>query len=100
MLWGRKSLLPKVGITGIDMSYLGSSKCKPLPKVSANLVAIKLFVFIASAAVRGIRSSLSCRDESPVHTTKSTLSLIFSAIHLKVSLTSEIGESQSEVSAP
>jgi len=100
MLCGRKSLLPNVGITGIDILCLGSSGSRPFPKVSANLEAIKLFVFIASAAVRGIRSSLSCREESPVHTTKSTLSLRFSEIHLKVSLTKEIGESQSDVSAP
>jgi hypothetical protein len=48
----------------------------------------------------GIFSSLSWRAESPVQMTKSIESLSSSRIQSKVALMSEMGESQSDVSAP
>lgn len=95
MLWGRKSLLPKVGTTGMERRASWVAE-----KVSTNLSATKRFEASTSAVVRGCFSSLSWRAESPVQTTKSTLSRRLSVIQSKVALTREKGESQSVVSAP
>src|SRR6187402_702687 len=97
MLCGRMSLLPNVEMIGIDRAFSG---LPPLLKTCTNFSVIHLLVFSTSSAVRGILSSLSCRAESPVQTTKSMLSLMFSSIHLKVAFIRANGVSQSEVSAP
>lgn len=99
ILCGRMSLFPKVGMIGIVKELEALALSSSL-KTFANLFAIHLFVASTSSAFRGIFSSLSCRAESPVHTTKSMLSFRFSSIHLKVAFMRAKGVSQSEVSAP
>lgn len=97
-LWGKMSLLPKLGIMGI--AYWSPPCLLSDPKTSLNLFTRNWFWPMTWSTLLGIVSSLSCLAESPVHMTKSMSSLMFFSIHLKVALIRLIGESQSLVSAP
>lgn len=93
MLCGRMSLFPKLGTTGMESPCLSEN-------VSANLSASRRLVLRTCAGERGMFSSESWRALSPVQTTKSMSSRMLAVIQSKVALRSEMGASQSEVSAP